>query len=53
MKKIQILALIRHILTFVGGILIMKGVLDETTFTEISGGLLTLIGGTWSVLEKR
>ena len=53
MKKEMILGLIRHTLTFVGGILIMKGVFDEATFTEISGSLLTLIGGIWSITDKK
>jgi hypothetical protein len=53
MKKEQILGLIRHSLTFIGGILIMKGVVDETSFTEISGALISLIGGIWSVIDKK
>jgi len=53
MKKEQILGLIRHSLTFIGGILIMKGVIDETSFTEISGALISLIGGIWSIIDKK
>ena len=53
MKKEMILGLIRHSLTFIGGILIMKGIVDEATFTEISGALITLIGGIWSVVIKK
>ena len=53
MKKEQIFGLIRHTLTFIGGVLVIKGVVDEATFTEISGALLTLIGGIWSVLDKK
>ncbi len=53
MKKEQILGLIRHSLTFIGGILIMKGVVDEASFTEISGALISLIGGIWSVIDKK
>jgi hypothetical protein len=53
MKKEMILGLIRHSLTFIGGILIMKGIVDEATFTEISGALITLIGGIWSVIIKK
>jgi hypothetical protein len=33
MSKEQILGIVRHTLTFVGGILIMKGFIDETTVT--------------------
>jgi hypothetical protein len=53
MKKEIIFGIIRHTLTFVGGVLVLKGVVDEATFTEISGALLTLIGGIWSVIEKK
>lgn len=49
----MILGLIRHTLTFIGGILIMKGIVDETTFTQISGSLITLIGGVWSITDKK
>jgi len=53
MKKEMIFGIIRHTLTFIGGVLVIKGVVDEATYSEISGALLTLIGGIWSVLEKR
>jgi hypothetical protein len=53
MKKEQVLGIVRHSLTFVGGILIMKGVVDEATFTEISGAIITLVGGVWSIIIKK
>jgi hypothetical protein len=52
MKKEQILGIIRHSLTFIGGILLMKGLIDEATWTEISGSALTLVGTIWSVVDK-
>lgn len=52
MKKEQYLGLIRHTLTFVGGILVAKGLLDETIVTEIVGAVITLVGGMWSIIEK-
>jgi hypothetical protein len=52
MKKEQILALIRHSLTFIGGIYVMKGIIQEELAQEIVGGLLTAIGGIWSVIDK-
>jgi hypothetical protein len=52
LTKEQILGIIRHTLTFVGGILVMKGILDETMWAEISGSVLTLTGGVWSVIDK-
>jgi len=55
MKKItkqQWLGLTRHLLTFVGGILITQGVLDEAMFTELSGAVMALVGGIWSIVDK-
>jgi len=48
----QLLGVLRHTLTFVGGILITKGIIDEATVTEIIGGIITLTGTIWSVLAK-
>ena len=52
MKKEQILGILRHSLTFLGGLLVMKGLEDETTATEIIGGIVTLVGTVWSIVEK-
>lgn len=52
LSKEQILGIIRHALTFVGGIVVMKGITDETTVTEIVGGVMTLTGTIWSIIEK-
>jgi hypothetical protein len=52
MKKEQILGLIRHSLTFIGGIYVMRGLIQEQLAQEIVGGLLTAIGGIWSVIDK-
>jgi glucose uptake protein GlcU len=52
LTKEQILGITRHALTFVGGILVMKGLVDETTVTEIIGGVITLAGTIWSVIDK-
>jgi len=51
--KEQVLGIIRHTLTFVGGILITKGLLDETMVTELVGGICTLTGAIWSIIVKR
>ena len=52
LTKEQVLGIVRHTLTFVGGIIVMKGLVDETTVTEISGGVITLTGTIWSVIIK-
>jgi hypothetical protein len=48
----KVLGIVRHSLTFVGGILIMKGYGDEAIWQEITGASITLIGGIWSVISK-
>ena len=53
LSKERILGVVRHTLTFVGGILVMKGLVDEATVTEIIGGVMTLTGTIWSVITKK
>jgi len=53
LTKEQILGIVRHALTFVGGIVVMKGLVDETMVTEIIGGVMTLVGVVWSVIDKK
>jgi hypothetical protein len=53
MKKEEVLGLIRHILTFGGGVLVAMGSASEGDVTELVGGLVTVIGAVWSIVEKR
>jgi hypothetical protein len=48
----QVLGIVRHTLTFVGGIVIARGLVDETVVTEIIGGVVTLVGAIWSIVDK-
>jgi hypothetical protein len=52
MNKEQVLGIVRHTLTFVGGLWVMKGVIEENLVTEIVGGVITTIGGIWSIVDK-
>ena len=52
LTKEQILGIVRHGLTFIGGILIAKGLIDEPTAAEVVGGIITLAGTIWSIIEK-
>jgi hypothetical protein len=52
MSKERILGVVRHTLTFVGGLLVMKGIIDEAVTSEIIGGIMTLTGTIWSIFEK-
>lgn len=53
MKKEQALSMIRHTLTFIGGILVMRGIIDEGTANEIAGSVVALVGLIWGQVEKR
>ena len=52
MKKEQLLGVIRHVLTFIGGVLITNGLVNEALSQELVGATITLIGGIWSIVEK-
>lgn len=52
MNKEQKLGVIRHVLTFVGGILLAKGLVDESLMTDLVASIMVIIGGVWSVLTK-
>ena len=45
--------LIRHGLTFLGGLLVAKGYVDAEMVQEIVGAVMTLGGFVWSVLDKK
>lgn len=49
----KVLGIIRHILTFLGGILVARGVIDESTAMEISAAIITIIGVVWSIVDKK
>jgi hypothetical protein len=51
--KDQVLGIVRHALTFVGGIVIAKGLVDDALFQEILGGVMTLVGAIWSIASKK
>lgn len=47
-----IIALLRHLLTFIGGTLVAKGVIDTATLTEIIGAIITLLSVGWMAVDK-
>ena len=51
--KEKTLGIIRHALTFLGGVLVTQGILDDALFAELFGATMTLIGGVWSVIDKK
>lgn len=52
MNQEQILGIVRHALTLIGGLLIAKGYIDESATTEIIGTVVGLVGAIWSVVTK-
>ena len=52
MSKDQIFGVARHVLTFLGVFLVVKGYLDESLLSELVGGTIALAGTIWSVVDK-
>ncbi len=48
----QILGIVRHVLTFAGGLAVAKGMIDAETLAQASGAIITLIGVVWSFRAK-
>lgn len=51
-KNKKILALIRHLLTFLGGALITSDI-DSSLMNEAIGGILTTVSASWSIIDKK
>jgi len=49
----QFMGLLRHTLTFVGGILVMRGTIDQEGQEELIGSVMTLAGVIWSYWVKK
>lgn len=52
LTKEQLLGILRHTITFVGGFFVAKGLIDETLLSEIIGGAVALAGAIWSIVDK-
>lgn len=52
LTKEQVMGIVRHSLTFIGGFILSKGLIDESTLTEIVGAAATLAGAVWSIIDK-
>lgn len=51
MEMVQ--SIVRHVLTFGGGIAVGKGWLDESTMTAVVGAAVTIVGAIWAVMNKK
>ena len=47
-----VIALLRHILTFIGGTLVAKGILDSAAMTEVIGAIISILSVTWMAVSK-
>lgn len=52
MSKEQFLSFIRHVVTFIGGILIAKSGMDPTAVETITGVIVTIAGLIFGFVEK-
>lgn len=53
MTRDMTLGLARHLLTFVGGLLVTKGYVDAASFESAVGAAITIAGVIWSAAEKK
>ena len=52
LTKDHLLGIVRHSMTFIGGLMVAKGMIDEAMIPELTGGLITLVGAIWSIVVK-
>jgi hypothetical protein len=53
MNKEQVLGIIRHSLTFIGGLLIIKGIATDSAVQETIAAIITAVGAVWSVIKNK
>tara|TARA_R110002020_G_scaffold36503_2_gene109745 strand:- start:7806 stop:7970 length:165 start_codon:yes stop_codon:yes gene_type:complete len=53
MQKEQVLGLVRHALTVIGGAAIANGYIEDGIAQEIVGVVLTIVGIVWSITSKK
>ena len=52
MNKDQILGVLRHVLTFAGGVIVARGWADSDLIIELTGALITAVGSIWSIVKN-
>ena len=53
MNKDQLLGILRHTLTVLGGILVTRGYIDDSMLAEGAGIITSLVGFIWSMASKK
>jgi len=51
--RVLLMAIMRHVLTALGGGLVTQGLLSSDELSQGIGSVVTLAGILWSVIEKR
>lgn len=51
MNKEQFMSFLRHLITFVGGLIVAKGGLDPSTVETIGGVIITIAGMLWGIFS--
>jgi len=52
LNKEQILSIIRYTLTTIGATLVTKGTIDAEMILQLSGSIMALVSGIWSIIDK-
>jgi hypothetical protein len=52
LNKEQILSIIRYTLTTIGATLVTKGTIDTEMVLQLSGCIMALVSGIWSIIDK-
>ena len=47
-----LIALLRHVLTFIGATIVSKGLLDEATMVELVGAAISFLSVGWMAVDK-
>lgn len=50
MNKEKIMGIVRHVLTFGGGVAVARGYIDEATMVQVVGAVVTIAGAVWSYI---
>jgi len=52
MNKEKLEGFTRHLFTFLGGVIVMRGYISEDIWAEITGIAISVVGLIWSIKSK-
>ena len=53
LDSVMFAAIIRHLMTFVGGVLVASGIFDAGMVEQLTGAVVTIAGVVWSIVNKQ